>query len=243
MDINPLLKLQAKHRSQKVWDIERRDICLNTRRAYSEFWLHIKERPLHYLILQYLSFCGFKGIVEVENISYDVELISALVKRWRPETHTFYLRIGEATITLQDIEIIFGMVVDGSPIILEDSIDLGIAARRQMMRDLTGWEPPLDCFCGIRIILVSKLAAYVKDLDDINDDTPEIEVQRRVRLYLLWLCGGTLFSDKFNSKISLDYLIEMQDLKAMSTKAWGVNTILKVVHPHLHLTIYVDFLS
>ncbi|KAM3378222.1 hypothetical protein P3S68_010635 [Capsicum galapagoense] len=183
------------------------------------------------------------GIVEVENISYDVELISALVERWRPETHTFYLRIGEATITLQDIKIMFGMVVDGSPIILEDSIDLGIAARRQMMCDLTGWEPPLDCFCGIRIILVSKLAAYVKELDDINDDTSEIEVQRRVRLYLLWLCGGTLFSDKFNSKISLDYLIEMQDLNAMSTKAWGVNTILNVVHPHLHLTIYVYFLS
>ncbi|PHU10063.1 hypothetical protein BC332_21923 [Capsicum chinense] len=140
--------------------------------------------------------CGIPGIVEVENISYDVELISALVERWRPETHTFYLRIGEATITLQDIEIMFGMVVDGSPIILEDSIDLGIAARRQMMRDLTGWESPLDCFCGIRIILVSKLAAYVKELDDINDDTPEIEVQRRVRLGCPYFFGinGTRLS-------------------------------------------------
>ncbi|KAM3282269.1 hypothetical protein P3S67_025914 [Capsicum chacoense] len=68
------------------------------------------------------------------------------------------------------------MVVDGSSILLEDSIDLGIVARQQMMCDLTGWEPPLDCFCGIRRILISKLAAYVKELDDITDDTPEIEV-------------------------------------------------------------------
>ncbi|KAF3666488.1 hypothetical protein FXO38_09040 [Capsicum annuum] len=70
----------------------------------------------------------------------------------------------------------FGMVVDGSPILLEGFTDLGIVARRQMMRDLTGWEPLLDCFSGIRRILVSKLAAYVKELDDITDDTPKIEV-------------------------------------------------------------------
>ncbi|KAM3324293.1 hypothetical protein P3S67_005444 [Capsicum chacoense] len=66
-------------------------MCLNTRRADTEFWLHIQERPLHYLILQYLSFCGFREIVEVGNISYDVGLISALVERCRPETHTFHL--------------------------------------------------------------------------------------------------------------------------------------------------------
>ncbi|KAF3677235.1 Pleiotropic drug resistance protein 3 [Capsicum annuum] len=107
-------------------------------------------------------------IVEVGNISYDVGLLSALVERWRPETHTFHLRIGEATITLQDIEIMFEMVVDGSSRLLE------------------------DCFSGIRRILVSKLAAYVKELDDITDDTPEIEVQQRVRLYLLWYGHGSV---------------------------------------------------
>ncbi|KAM3232494.1 hypothetical protein P3L10_017853 [Capsicum annuum] len=119
----------------------------------------------------------------------------------------------------------FGMVVDGSPILLEGSTDLGIAARRQVMHDLTGWEPALDCFCGIRRILVSKLAAYIKELDNITHDTPEIEVQQRVRLYLLWLRGGTLFLDKSNSKISLDYLIEMQNLNAMSIKAWGATAL------------------
>ncbi|XP_015936334.1 protein MAIN-LIKE 1-like [Arachis duranensis] len=40
-------------------------------------------------------------------------LLSALVERWRPETHTFVLPVREVTVTLEDVAHIFGLTIDG----------------------------------------------------------------------------------------------------------------------------------
>ncbi|QHO21227.1 Serine/threonine protein phosphatase 7 long form isogeny [Arachis hypogaea] len=43
-------------------------------------------------------------------------LLSALVERWQPETHTFHLPVGEVTVTLEDVIHILGLQVNGEPV-------------------------------------------------------------------------------------------------------------------------------
>ena len=46
----------------------------------------------------------------------DRSLLSALVDRWRPETHTFHLPCGEMAPTLQDVAYLLGLPLVGSAI-------------------------------------------------------------------------------------------------------------------------------
>ncbi|QHO13445.1 uncharacterized protein DS421_15g515600 [Arachis hypogaea] len=43
-------------------------------------------------------------------------LLSALVERWQPETHTFHLPVGEVTVTLEDVIHILGLQINGEPV-------------------------------------------------------------------------------------------------------------------------------
>ncbi|KAH7850082.1 hypothetical protein Vadar_027649 [Vaccinium darrowii] len=60
---------------------------------------------------------GFGGLMDIPFISLDLALITALLERWRPETHSFHLGSGEWTVTLQDVEVILGIPVDGLPVV------------------------------------------------------------------------------------------------------------------------------
>lgn len=63
---------------------------------------------------------GFYGLYNIGNVRYDRALITILVERWRPETHTFHMPPGKRTVTLQDIAILTGLRIDGDPIIGRD---------------------------------------------------------------------------------------------------------------------------
>ncbi|CAN1293388.1 Protein MAIN-LIKE 2 [Linum perenne] len=75
-----------------------------------------------------LSDIGLDSLRDALKLTPDPELITALVERWRPETNTFHLYGGEATITLEDVHFITGLSVDGLPIV--DFFDSCIFADR-----------------------------------------------------------------------------------------------------------------
>ena len=68
-------------------------------------------------IAAYITDAGLDRLHRVPNIDLDHALITMLVERWRPETHSFHLPHGEMTITLQDMEVIMEVPVDGLPVV------------------------------------------------------------------------------------------------------------------------------
>ncbi|QHN82684.1 uncharacterized protein DS421_20g697920 [Arachis hypogaea] len=67
-------------------------------------------------IVPYLAEVGFGDTVPLRDFTFDNSLISALVERWRPETHTFHLPWGEVTITLQDVVYHLDLRSHGNPV-------------------------------------------------------------------------------------------------------------------------------
>ncbi|XP_060178116.1 protein MAIN-LIKE 2-like [Lycium barbarum] len=117
------------------------------------------------------------------------------------------------------------MVVDANTLNQVNSRNIDIVEWQQLIYELTGWAPGQDCFNSVSRLEVNKLVEYMRGLNVIIYQTPEIDVQKRVRLYLLWLYGGTIFPDKSGDLFNLDYLLDMRDLNAMSTQAWGATAL------------------
>ena len=60
--------------------------------------------------------------------------LTAMIDRWRPETHNFHLPCGEMTITLEDAAMILGLKIQGFPVIGDTESD--------------GWEHHVAQFFG-----------------------------------------------------------------------------------------------
>ena len=58
-----------------------------------------------------------EGLFRALSREVDYCLISAVVERWRLETHTFHLPHGEMSITLQDVEVIYGLSIEGEVLV------------------------------------------------------------------------------------------------------------------------------
>ena len=53
---------------------------------------------------------------QAKRFSYDKSLLTCLVDRWRPETHTFHFPWGEMAPTLQDVSYLLGLPLAGAAI-------------------------------------------------------------------------------------------------------------------------------
>uniref|UniRef100_A0A7N2M9Q9 Aminotransferase-like plant mobile domain-containing protein n=1 Tax=Quercus lobata TaxID=97700 RepID=A0A7N2M9Q9_QUELO len=118
-----------------------------------------------------------EGLHLVPSIQLDHALITTFVKRWRPETHTFHLPHGEMTITLQDVEVIMGLPIEG-----EAMVGSTKRTRTNVCVEMLGIQIPNDdqtVLKGQRI-LIPALVERIRQ--SLPPDANEIQVHLRLRL-------------------------------------------------------------
>ncbi|RYR26690.1 hypothetical protein Ahy_B02g060982 [Arachis hypogaea] len=116
-------------------------------------------------------------------------MLSALVKRWRWETHTFVLPLGEVTVTFEDVLHIFVLPIDGEVVTgwTDSSHDFLVTQSLAIF----GSEPVVSSSSKSCINLT-----WVHHIRDTELLDTEKSVQRYIRCHIFSLLGNTLFVDK-----------------------------------------------
>ncbi|MBA0792360.1 hypothetical protein Gohar_016865 [Gossypium harknessii] len=156
------------------------------------------------LIENYLREAAFWYMANIgRGCKLNPKLISAFIKRWRPEMHTFHLPCGEYTITLKDVQLQLGLPVDRS--VLTGSIqfvDWGA-----ICYDFLGAIP--DNIHGGQIKMEWLLGTFQ---EPVNNST-EVERIRYARAYILNIFGGYLMSDLSRNLVHLRWLLKLVDFR------------------------------
>ena len=104
-------------------------------------------------MIDIIKLLRLEGLFRAPSREIDHCLISALVERWRPETHTFHLPHGEMSITLQDVEVVFELPIDGEVFVGATAVEDGDWS--QVCGELLGFTLPNDnkTLVGQRILI------------------------------------------------------------------------------------------
>jgi hypothetical protein len=164
----------------------------------------------------------------------DKALVQALIERWRPETHTFHMPVGEMTITLQDVGCLLGLPVSGRPV-------TGVAYSdwRGMLQNCLGLPIPEDAWrtkVGNRGFGWSLRLTWLRDnfrkLPEIHTDA---EVAYYTRAFILEFFGSVLFPTSNGDDVPAMYIQFLQNLDSPPRYNWG-GAVLAYLYKALSVT-------
>ncbi|KAL9665622.1 hypothetical protein QQ045_021043 [Rhodiola kirilowii] len=211
-----VLTRQTKHRTHEIWNHS------NDPKMYEPLTVkHVTMEPPDARIRQYVANAGFYPWSIVANVKTDPGLITALVERWRPETHTFHFNGGEATITLQDVALLTGLPIEGRPVTGHAHLTWPPICMR-----LLGDIP--TCHKGSPGL--AKKVWFKENMSIIPADADEETLKRYARAYILQLLGLTLFSELSGSSVPLHFLPLLDDLDSVRHYSWGSAALAYLYH-------------
>uniref|UniRef100_A0A3Q7ICZ0 Aminotransferase-like plant mobile domain-containing protein n=1 Tax=Solanum lycopersicum TaxID=4081 RepID=A0A3Q7ICZ0_SOLLC len=226
LDLGPLepsvLTQQLTHRSRDIWNGSV-NMILNTRRCDGKFWDLVKKYPIHPRVLEMIELSRLYGVYRSNRPSIDRSLITSLVERCRPETHTFHFRTGEATITLQDVEVLYGLPVNGDPVLGDESIRT-IGDWQNICQRLLGFIPRPQDF-NRSSLKVTALNAHMLEQLQLHDLTTQEMIDQMARCYMFWMIACMMMADTSGNYLKLMYLPMLEDLNVVSSYSSGSATL------------------
>ena len=145
----------------------------------------------------------------------DRAIITALVERWRQETHTFHLPLGEATITLLDVALLTRLPIEGRAV---STAGRQLSSWRDLVHRILGERPPADVIRGSGL----RSTWLVQTFSQLPAGADEGTISRYAKAYALYLIGAVLFADKTSNQVQLLYLTLLDDpWEVISEYSWG----------------------
>lgn len=198
---------QEKHVSSAVWEGQERGAlrCHEHTSKLDQWALTSKQ-------IELIERAGFGYLRFIPAISLDNPLISALVERWRRETNTFHLTVGEMTVTLEDVAYLLGLAIDGEPVIGVTYTTCDAVCQRFL-----GKAPDRGYTSGGMV----KLSWLKECFSRCPEGASMEDIKRYTRAYLLYLVGSTIFSTTTGNKVPVMYLPLFEDFDRSGKYAWG----------------------
>ncbi|KAF1866372.1 hypothetical protein Lal_00024382 [Lupinus albus] len=174
---------------------------------------HVNNFDEEPLLNDILQLTGFSKLSSLRSFNIDPYLITALVERWRPETHTFHLPHGECTITLEDVSLQIGVNVNGLPLAGPTYFDWN-----EICEELLGKVPSDEQdMRGCEL----KLTWLFDNFETLPPRPTQLQKEQFCRARILYMIGGELLPDKSNNRVHLMYLPLLRDLTRVHRYSWG----------------------
>ena len=143
--------------------------------------------------------------------------LTALIDRWRPETHSFHLPCGEMTVTLEDVAMILGVKIQGFPVTGDTESE--------------GWQQRVEHFLGRPLAAVEagkKRRSSGVSLrwlrQQFRECPPNVDAETVTyycRAYVLHMLGTVLFPDGTGDTASWMYIPCLLNWEDAGNRSWG----------------------
>ncbi|XP_042041305.1 serine/threonine-protein phosphatase 7 long form homolog [Salvia splendens] len=155
----------------------------------------------------------FRGVVECGRpMRMDNELITALIERWRPETHCFHL---------------LGLRADGRVFTGRD-YPIGYEDWPSKCRDWLGWIPDAETETKQGGLLMTSLIHQATI--PLGDGLHEYAYIQRARIHALILLGRLIIPDTTGCKVPFMWLNAFDDPEEVANISWGSAALAFLYH-------------